>query len=109
MQLEVVMFDRLRSCGAVGATTLAALALGSVMWLSAMTAPVSAQVSYRFMSCGQLWYARNAIYARRGYCFKTQRARRVFGRRCYAPYGRLRPWERRQVQRIQRWERRKGC
>ena len=30
-------------------------------------------------------------------------------RRCYAPYGRLRPWERRQVQRIQRWERRKGC
>ncbi|MEJ2228623.1 MAG: YARHG domain-containing protein [Alphaproteobacteria bacterium] len=61
------------------------------------------------MSCGELWYARNAIYADAGYCFKTRRARRVFGRRCYPPYGRLTGYEKRRVQRIERWEYRKGC
>ena len=65
--------------------------------------------SARYMSCGELWYARNAIYARQGYCFKTRRARNVFGRRCYPPYGRLSGSQQRRVNNIVYWERRKGC
>ncbi|MCQ0989336.1 YARHG domain-containing protein [Jiella sp. LLJ827] len=64
---------------------------------------------YRSMSCGELWYARNAIYADAGYCFESRRAIRTFGRGCFPPYGKLRPVERRQVEAIKRWERRKGC
>ncbi len=64
---------------------------------------------YRAMSCEDLWYARNEIYAERGYCFKTQRARAVFGRGCFPPYGDLSPTEMREVARIEQWEMRKGC
>lgn len=63
----------------------------------------------RYMSCGELWYARNAIYAQNGYCFQTRRAIRVFGRACFPPYGRLSPYEQRRVNDITAWERRKGC
>ena len=63
----------------------------------------------RYMSCGELWYARNAIYAQNGYCFQTIRAIRVFGRACFPPYGRLSPYEQRQVNDIATRERRKGC
>lgn len=87
----------------------ALLAAGSFLAdLTVATAPAAAQ-QLRYMSCGQLWYARNAIYARRGYCFQSARARAVFGARCYPPYGKLRAWESRRVSRIRRWERRKGC
>jgi len=65
--------------------------------------------SYRHMSCDELWYARNAIYADNGYCFETRRARRAFGRSCFPPYGELSGPDRREVAAIQRWERRKGC
>ncbi len=64
---------------------------------------------YRCMSCGELWYERNAIFARKGYCFQTRRAIRVFGPRCYPPYGRLNRWERDRVAEIRYWERVKGC
>ena len=63
----------------------------------------------RYMSCNELWYERNAIYADNGYCFKTRRARRAFGRACFPPYGRLSPRERRRVNRIKEWEYDKGC
>jgi hypothetical protein len=63
----------------------------------------------RYMSCGELWYARNAIYAQNGYCFQTSRAISVFGRACFPPYGRLSPYEQRRVNDIIAWERRKGC
>ena len=59
--------------------------------------------------CDRLWYQRNAIYARMGYCFKTRRARAVFGRRCYPPYGRLNWRQRRRVNRIRRRERLLQC
>ncbi|MEM9028739.1 MAG: YARHG domain-containing protein [Pseudomonadota bacterium] len=84
------------------ATTLAGVALG-------MGSHRAEAQDYAYMSCGELWYARNAIFARRGYCFRSARARSVFGRGCFPPYGRLRGWERRQVNRIKRWERRNGC
>ena len=40
---------------------------------------------YSQMSCYELWYARNAIFAREGYCFTTRQAINTFGRRCYPP------------------------
>jgi len=61
------------------------------------------------MSCDDLWYARNAIYARNGYCFKTPRAQAVFGLGCFPPYGQLRGWEKSRVNELQMWESRKGC
>lgn len=61
------------------------------------------------MSCDQLWYARNAIYARKGYCFQTDRARATFGPGCFPPFGRLNPWEQNRVMELQAWERRNGC
>jgi len=41
-------------------------------------APVLAQ-NAAAMTCDQLRYARKEIYARNGYCFKTERARATFG------------------------------
>jgi hypothetical protein len=61
------------------------------------------------MSCDELWQARNEIYARRGYCFKTERARAVFGPGCFPPYGELHGWEHQRVNDLQMWEHRKGC
>jgi len=65
--------------------------------------------SYASMSCYDLWYARNEIFANKGYCFEKPRSVEVFGRRCYPPYGRLNQWEEDEVDRIKSWERRKGC
>ena len=65
--------------------------------------------SYASMSCYDLWYARNSIYANKGYCFTTKRAINTFGRRCYSPYGQLNRWERDQVNEIKYWERQNGC
>lgn len=60
-------------------------------------------------SCQQLWYARNAIYARNGYCFQTQRGINTFGRGCFPPYGRMSRAEQREVNRLQAIEYRRGC
>jgi hypothetical protein len=74
--------------------------------------PVAAE-DYWSLSCGDLWYQRNAIFARNGYCFKTDRALRVFGNencRYWAegdvPMSRA---ERQEVEYIREVERRKGC
>lgn len=85
---------------AFGATLVGATALGP--------RPATAQDASD-MSCGELWRERNAIYARNGYCFKTARARAVFGAGCFPPYGELRGWEKRRVDELQYWERRNGC
>lgn len=65
--------------------------------------------AYSQLSCGQLWYERNAIFARYGHCFQTPQAIATFGRRCYPPYGQLPPHARVRVNEIIAWERRKGC
>jgi len=70
---------------------------------------VAWSADYSAMSCYDLWYARNSIFANEGYCFTTQRAINTFGRRCYPPYGRLNSWEKEQVNTIKYWERIKGC
>ncbi len=64
---------------------------------------------YSDMSCDDLWYARNAIYADEGYCFKTDAALQEFGHRCYPPYGKLTRAEQARVNAIQTWESRYGC
>lgn len=64
---------------------------------------------YRDMTCRELWYARNRIYADAGYCFRSERALRAFGRACFPPYGRLSEREQAEVDRIQRWEARREC
>jgi len=69
----------------------------------------AAAQSYYDMSCDQLWYQRNAIYAAKGYCFKTARAQQVFGPRCYPPYGSLTSAEESQVSQIRQAEAAKGC
>ena len=91
------IFSTLSLIGAIGAGSIVA---GSTP--SAAQDPAS-------MSCDSLWYARNRIYARNGYCFNTDRARSVFGAGCFAPYGRLSGWEKSRVNQLQMWERRKGC
>jgi YARHG domain len=70
--------------------------------------PVKAQ-GYGGLSCGQLWYERNAIFAQYGYCFRTEQAINAFGRACFPPYGRLPPNAQSLVNEIISWERRKGC
>lgn len=61
------------------------------------------------MSCNELWYARNEIYARNGYCFKTARAQSAFGPGCFPPYGKLSRQDASWVSTLQSWERRRGC
>ena len=92
--------------------SLLKIAVGVAMALPifSVVTPTQAEArSYRYMSCYELWYARNAIFARNGYCFKTRRGIRTFGRRCYPPYGDLDGWEKDEVDTIKYWERRKGC
>ena len=70
--------------------------------------PATAQ-GYGSLSCGQLWYERNKVFAEYGYCFKTDQAINAFGRACFPPYGRLPPHAQSVVNEIIAWERRKGC
>ena len=60
-------------------------------------------------NCDQLWYARNSLYARAGYCFKTQRGIAAFGTNCRPPYGELAGADKARVQQIQAQERSLGC
>lgn len=75
---------------------------------AAVAVPVAAQ-DLNQLSCGQLWYERNQIYAQFGYCFKTDQAIGTFGRACFPPYGRLPGWAQSRVNEIVGWERRRGC
>ena len=60
-------------------------------------------------SCAALWFERNAIYARNGDCFRSERAIADFGAGCFPPFGRLHGREAERVQEIQFWERRNRC
>ena len=65
------IFAALGLIGAIGAGSIGAGA----------PTPASAQEP-AYMSCEELWYARNEIYGRNGYCFNTDRARSMFGAGC---------------------------
>ena len=64
---------------------------------------------YAGLSCEQLWYERNAIYARHGYCFKDPRAIARFGTDCRPPYGVLPSHLGGIVENIRALEKRRGC
>jgi hypothetical protein len=99
-----VIVDRLIRYGKIclaAAVGLSAVTLGDAR-------PARAQDA-SMMGCQALWYARNAIYARNGYCFKTQQGISTFGRGCFPPYGQLSGYEAQRVQELQYWERTKGC
>ncbi|MEZ5840737.1 MAG: YARHG domain-containing protein [Hyphomicrobiales bacterium] len=62
------------------------------------------------LSCEDLWVARNEIYHRNGFCFKTKRGRDFFSNAgCWTSSPRLSSVENRNIARIQEWERRYGC
>lgn len=86
---------------------VAAALLGSLAGGMIALAPQPAAAQGR--GCYELWYERNEIYARNGYCFKTARARSEFGPGCYPPYGRLTGWEARRVRELQELEDMRGC
>ncbi len=92
--------------GYIRVLTAAVITVMPMMFGMAAMTPAQAQSG---MTCEQLWYERNAIYAAKGYCFKTQRARNVFGRGCFPPYGKLTPAEQRRVNNIEQWEVYQGC
>lgn len=53
------------------------------------------------LSCQNLWVARNEIYDRNGYCFKSRRGRAFFGNQgCWTGSARLSKLENRNVARI---------
>jgi hypothetical protein len=72
-------------------------------------APTPARAQLSAYSCEALWHERNAIYARNGYCFKTERAIAEFGAGCFPPFGRLSGREADRVRQVQYWERSNGC
>jgi len=82
------------------------LALLAVFAAAAGAPPAQAGPS---QACDRLWYQRTAIFARRGKCFRDERALELFGQRCFPPYGKLSFREQRRVDNIKRQERRAGC
>lgn len=64
---------------------------------------------YAGLNCNQLWYERNAIFARHGFCFSTPRGIKAFGKGCTPPYGKIPGNLKRVVKEIQGYEQRKGC
>lgn len=61
-------------------------------------------------SCWDLWYERNAIYDRNGYCFSSNLGKRTFNNAdCWTSNPTLSPSEQRRVARIKAEERRRGC
>ena len=69
----------------------------------------SGQSYYAGLSCQQLWYERNAIFARNGYCFSSPRAIAAFGKGCKPPFGELPSNLKSVVQEIKQWEAYRGC
>lgn len=64
---------------------------------------------YANLSCEQLWYERNAILARHGYCFETARALETFGNVCAPPNGKLPANLDGVVSNIKTWAQQRGC
>ena len=62
------------------------------------------------LNCHKLWLARNEIYYRKGYCFKSEKGIRIFNNaNCTSPFVRLTSLESRNKRTIRTWEIRKRC
>ena len=67
--------------------------------------PAAAQVS-----CYDLWYERNLVFAENGYCFQTDLAQRTFAEfECWTRNPALSTYEQRRIDEIRDEERRRGC
>lgn len=84
----------------------AALAQELFPWSSEQLIPQSTLAD---LTCDDLWWARNEIYARNGYIFQTARGRRAFGDQGWTRNPDLNRTEQQNVANIQRYERRYGC
>jgi hypothetical protein len=73
------------------------------------SAPAASAQDFSRMSCEALWYARNEIFARSGYCFQSARALSAFGPGCFPPFGKLSAEDDRTVATIRSWERSRKC
>lgn len=61
-------------------------------------------------SCNELWYERNSIFDRNGYCFKTDRGKNAFDNSdCFTSNPSLTNAERNRVSEIKRLESQMGC
>ena len=71
------------------------------------------QSQLKQLSCQNLWYVRNSIYDRRGYCFKTQDGKDAFDNSdCYVKNASNIPFntnESNNIARIRSVESQKGC
>lgn len=65
--------------------------------------------SMQGMTCYDLWFERNSIFANKGFCFRSQRAQSAFGAACFPPYGQLSRNEQWRVDALQRQERNMRC
>jgi hypothetical protein len=84
--------------------TLMIAAAGLLVGLAGLVPAASAA------SCWDLWYERNAIYDRNGFCFSTSLGKRTFNNAdCWTKNPSLSGNEQRRVARIQAEERRRGC
>ncbi len=61
------------------------------------------------LDCYGLWHARNEIYARNGYEFRTADAKAEFGSDGWTRNPDLNRWEERNIARIQEYERDYSC
>lgn len=79
-----------------------------------LAAAVLASPAHAAFPCDELWGERNAVYYEAGYCFKTDRAIRAFGRNAGCTYTNiedvpLSARDRRKVAEIQEQERANRC
>ena len=59
--------------------------------------------------CQDLWYQRNAVFAARGYCFKTTAGHAFFPDSCFEPFGKTDAADKQVVKQIRSLEKRYGC
>ena len=79
-------------------------AAGLIVGVTALAPAASAA------SCWDLWYERNEIYDRNGFCFSTSLGQRtVDNSDCWTKDPALSPSETRRVAQIKAEERRRGC
>jgi hypothetical protein len=93
-------------------TKVFVLIFGLLVPLAVSALPAAAE-DLGSLSCGDLWHERNAIFARNAYCFKSERAMRVFGNENCTFYVEadvpMSQSERHKVDLIREIERQKSC
>ena len=92
-------------------TTAKALVRGALTGILALLWPIflAQHVTAAPDVCDGLWRARNAIFAKAGYCFSTPEAQALFGKGCFPPFGKLTPDQESVVQRIRDLEATSNC